>query len=129
MHTIQIFVESRYKVDRKKIKKAITETLSENGIQSPTEISVAVVGDRKMTYLNQHYRQKQGTTNVLSFVAAEGEKLPETELDASRNRLGDIILSYPQVIRDAARDDMLVDDKVDELIRHSMLHLLGVHHE
>jgi rRNA maturation RNase YbeY len=129
MHIIQIFVESRYKVNRKKIKQAITEVLAEHGIQTPVEIAVAVVGDRKMTHLNETYRQKQGTTNVLSFVASEGEKLPETELDDTRNRLGDIILSYPQVVRDSARDEMLVDDKVDELIRHSMLHLLGVHHE
>lgn len=129
MHTIQIFVESRYKVDRKKIKKAITEVLSEHGIQTPVEISLAVVGDRKMTHLNETYRQKQGTTNVLSFVSSEGESLPETELDSARNKLGDIVLSYPQVVRDAARDEVLVDEKVDELVRHSMLHLLGVHHE
>ena len=129
MHTIQIFVESRYKVNRKKIKKAIAEVLIEYGIQTPVEVSVAVVGDRKMTYLNETYRQKKGTTNVLSFVTSEGEKLPEIEMDEAKNRLGDIILSYPQVIRDAARDEMLVDDKVDELVQHSMLHLLGVHHE
>ena len=44
-------------------------------------------------------------------------------------RLGDIVLSYPQVINDAVRDEMLVDDKVDELIEHGLMHLLGIHHE
>ena len=49
----------------------------------------------------------------------------------SRNvlRLGDIVLSYPQVIDDASRDEMLVDDKVDQLIEHGLMHLLGLHHE
>ena len=44
-------------------------------------------------------------------------------------RLGDIVLSYPQVINDAVRDEMLVDDKVDELVEHGIDALLGLHHE
>lgn len=128
MHTITIFVESRYKVNRKKIKQAIVETLSENGVQTPCEVSVAVVGDRKMKYLNETFRKKEGTTNVLSFVSAEGEQLPEA-IPSTTNKLGDIVLSYPRVIFEAARDEVLVDEKVDELVRHSMLHLLGIHHE
>jgi ssRNA-specific RNase YbeY (16S rRNA maturation enzyme) len=39
------------------------------------------------------------------------------------------VLSYPQVINDAVRDEMLVDDKVDELVEHGLMHLLGLHHE
>lgn len=122
---VLIFVESRYKVDRKRIKKSIAEVLEEHNVQSDTEVSVAVVGDRKMAVLNKKYRDKEGTTNVLSFPLAEGE---DTHLPADIIRLGDIVLAYPQVIRDAARDEMLVDDKVDELIRHGLLHLMGIHH-
>ena len=39
------------------------------------------------------------------------------------------VISYPIVLLEASRDDMLVDDKVDELVAHGMTHLLGVHHE
>ncbi len=122
---VLIFVESRYKVDRKRIKKSIAEVLGEHKVQSDTEVSVAIVGDRKMAVLNKKYRNKEGTTNVLSFPLAEGE---DTHLPQDIIRLGDIILAYPQVIRDAARDEMLVDDKVDELVRHGLLHLMGIHH-
>jgi probable rRNA maturation factor len=123
---VLIYVESRYKVSRKKIKSAVFGVCEENDIKSPIEVSVAIVGDRKMKFLNKKYRDKEGTTNVLSFPLAEGEssKMPE-----GRTRLGDIILSYPQVIRDASRDEVLVDEKVDELVRHGMMHLLGLHHE
>ena len=123
--TILIFVESRYKVDRKRIKKSIAEVLAQHNITSDTEVSVAVVGDRKMAGLNRKYRDKEGTTNVLSFPLSEGE---DTHLPADTIRLGDIVLAYPQVIRDAARDEMLVDDKVDELVRHGLLHLMGIQH-
>jgi len=42
--------------------------------------------------------------------------------------LGDIVLSFPKVIEECARDNMLIDDRVDELVEHSLMHLLGFHH-
>jgi ssRNA-specific RNase YbeY (16S rRNA maturation enzyme) len=62
----------------------------------------------------------------LSFSQAEGEPI---KVPSDRLRLGDIVLSYPQVINDAVRDEMLVDDKVDQLVEHGLMHLLGIHHE
>lgn len=127
---ILIFVESRYKVDRKRIKSTIERVLKEQKIVSAIEVSVAIVGDRKMKGLNKKYRNIDKTTNVLSFSLSEGESLiHHPDISKGLLRLGDIVLSYPQVIRDAARDEMLVDEKVDELVEHSLLHLLGVHHE
>ncbi len=123
---ISIYVESRYKVNRKKIKSAIASVLQENNIQSPVEVSVAIVGDRKMTKLNKEYRSKEGTTNILSFPLAEGE---QTHLPGDVTHLGDIVISYPMIIKEASEMEMLVDERVDELVRHGMLHLLGLHHE
>ncbi len=58
------------------IKKTIEETLDENSVKSKTEVSVAIIGDRKMTQLNKKYRNKDGTTNILSFPLTEGESTP-----------------------------------------------------
>lgn len=121
-----IFVESRYRGNRKRIKSAISKLLSEQGIQSPVEVSVAIVGDRKMRELNKKYRGEEKTTNVLSFPLSEGQS---TSLPSDVLRLGDIVISYPQVIKEAAEDEMMIDDKIEELINHSTLHLLGIHHE
>lgn len=128
MNTIKvlIYVESRYKINRKKIKSAIASVLQENNVQSPIEVSIAIVGDRKMAKLNKEYRNKEGTTNILSFPLSEGE---QTHLPDDTTRLGDIVISYPMVIKEAAQYEMLVDERVDELVRHGMLHLLGLHHE
>ena len=123
---VKIFVESRYQVNRQRIKRTIIETLSENGVTSPGEVSVAIVGDRKMRILNKKYRGLDKTTNVLSFPLREGEQPP---LQKNALGLGDIILSYPQVIREASAEEVLVDDKVDELLIHGLQHLLGLHHE
>lgn len=122
---VLLFVESRYKLDRKRIKRVALSVLKEQGIAGPAEISVAIVGDRKMHILNKKYRNLDKTTNVLSFPLSEGESthLPEGSL-----RLGDVVISYPQVIREAAEEEVFVDDKIEELLKHGILHLLGIHH-
>lgn len=122
---ILIFVESRYKVNRKKIKSAIHEVLDEKGIVSPTEVSLAFVGDRKMHGLNKKFRNLDKTTNILSFPLNEGE---QTALPSDTIRLGDIVISYPQVIKEAAEEEVMVDERIDLLVRHGLLHLLGEHH-
>ncbi len=125
--TTLIFVESRYKVNRKRIKAVVKKTLDSNNIQLNVEVSVAIVGDRKMKVLNEKYRNKQGTTNVLSFPLAEGE---QTKLPVSDTTyLGDIVISYPVVIKEAARDETMVDEKIEMLVENGLNHLLGIHHE
>lgn len=123
---VLIYVESRYKVNRKRIKAAVASVLADNSIKSHVEVSIAIVGDRKMAKLNKKYRNKEGTTNILSFPLSEGEKTP---LPADITRLGDIVISYPVLIKESAEQDMLVDDRVEMLVKHGMLHLLGLHHE
>ncbi len=123
---VLIYVESRYKVNRKRIKSAIEFVLEEQKIQTPLEVSIAIIGDRKMRALNKKYRDKDKTANILSFPLSEGE---QTKLPSDIMRLGDIVISYPQVIREASEQELLVDDRVEELVQHGMLHLLGLHHE
>ncbi len=124
---VLFYVESRYKINRKRIRKLIEHVLQEQKITSTSEVSIAVVGDRKMRALSRKYKNEDKTRNILSFPIAEGK---ETVLPPSGTmRLGDIVLSYPVVIQEAARDEVLVDEKVDELIEHGLLHLLGLHHE
>jgi rRNA maturation RNase YbeY len=125
--SVLIFVESRYKVNRKRIKKVVESVIAGNGVAGPVEVSIAVVGDRKMRQLSKQYKGEDKTRNILSFSQTEGESIIVVSSDVLR--LGDIILSFPQVINDAVRDEMLVDDKVDELIEHGLMHLLGLHHE
>ncbi len=124
--SVPIFVESRYKINRKRIKKIVLDVIEKNEIASAVEVCVAVVGDRKMRQLSKKYKGEDKTRNILSFSQTEGEAI-KTQSDILR--LGDVVLSYPEVINDAIRDEMLVDDKVDELVEHGLMHLLGLHHE
>jgi len=124
--SVPIYVESRYKVNRKRIRDLVSRILNSKDIAGKTEVSVAIVGDRKMRALSKKYKDEDKTRNVLSFSLTEGESAL-APLDTLG--LGDIVISYPQVIRDASKDEVLVDDKIDELLEHGLMHLLGLHHE
>ena len=99
--------------------------MDDHKITSPCEVSLAFVGDRKMRSLNKKFRNLDKTTNILSFPLQEGE---QTVLPANILRLGDIIISYPQLIKEASEEDMMVDERIDMLVRHGLLHLSGEHH-
>lgn len=124
--TTNIFVESRYRVNRRKIKTRVEEIIKSRGITSPVEVSVAVVGDRKMTMLNKKYRNLDKTTNVLSFAQSEGEHMV---INSDKMILGDVVVSYPVMIQEASAENMLVDDKICYWVEHGLQHLLGEHHE
>lgn len=121
-----LFVESRYRTSRKRIKKTVEKVLSEQSVIGPTEVSVALVGDRKMRALSKKYKGEDKTRNILSFSLSEGEPVV---MPTDILRLGDIVISYPEVIREASRDEVLVDDRINELVEHGLMHLLGLHHE
>ena len=123
---VLIFVESRYKVNRKRIRKLVVSLLNKQEIIGKTEVSIAVVGDRKMRELSRKYKGEDKTRNVLSFSQTEGEP---SQAQSDVLYLGDVVVSYPQVIKEAAAEDMFVDDKIDELIEHGLMHLLGINHE
>lgn len=124
--SILLYVESRYKVNRKRIRKIVSQTLHTQNIQGPVEVSIAFVGDRKMRELSKKYKGEDKTRNILSFSLHEGERIV---LPTDKLRLGDIVISYPVLITESAKEDMLVDDRVDMLVEHGLLHLLGLHHE
>jgi len=123
---VPIYVESRYKVNRRRIRELVSKILNNKDVAGKTEVSVAIVGDRKMRKLSKKYKNEDKTRNVLSFSLTEGESV---SMPSDILGLGDIVISYPQVIRDASKDEVLVDDKIDELLEHGLMHLLGINHE
>lgn len=100
--------------------------MGERGVRGDVEISISVVGDRKMQSLNKKYKDKNETCDVLSFSQVEGEgpAWPDGVL-----RLGDVVISFPQARKNAREKETLVDEEINFLLRHGLLHLLGIHHE
>src|SRR5205085_1841600 len=88
-------------------------------------VTVAFVSDRLMRDLNRRWRGRRGTTDVLSFPAAqdEFEKLSGDET------LGDVVISVEQADRQAQEHGLTLDEEIAQLILHGLLHLCGYDHE
>jgi len=127
---VLIKTESHYPINRKDIDAAVRAHL-DGKVKRDTEVSIAIAGDRLMKSLNKTYRKKDYTTDVLSFTFTEalsgsGPFVESPEDDILR--LGDIIVSYPEAVREAGEMNRMVDDVVRELVLHGLDHLLGIHH-
>ena len=123
---VLLHVESRYRVGRKRVRQTVEKVLKTQDVQGPVEVSIAIVGDRKMRELSKKYKGEDKTRNILTFSLIEGEPIV---MPTDILRLGDIVISYPVVITEAAAQEKLVDDRINELIEHGLMHLLGVQHE
>lgn len=117
--------DSHYRVNRRRIRKLISTVLSQKRVKGTVEVSIRIAGDRLLHKLNKEYRSLDKPANILTFPLQETRSF----VDAPDNvlRLGDIVISYPQVIKTAAEENKLVDDTIDELILHGLSHLLGTY--
>lgn len=86
-------------------------------------VVAAFVSDKKMRELNNAFRGKNATTDVLSF------PFEADEFDAEKNNLGDIIISAEQAERQAEENNLDFETEVKQLILHGILHLCGFDHE
>ncbi len=132
MNNILISADSRYPISRPKIKRNLDKILLDKKISSAVEISVLVCGTRQARKLAKKYLREEKPHNVLSF-SQEDRKLTGWSVKLGDNKtfllLGDIVVCYPIAQKEANRDNMMVDEKINELVGHGLLHLLGEHHE
>jgi len=130
MIAVLFTTESHFPVKKSTVTQAIEKSL-EGRVKRDTEVSVSIIGDRRMQELNRTYRQKDYPTDVLSFPQYDPSQPGAPFVDSPDGilRLGDIVVSYPQAVREATEENKLVDEKIVELILHGLEHLLGNHHE
>jgi probable rRNA maturation factor len=126
---INLFVGSRYPVDRKKIRQCAKDFLLKKGVDH-AEIDISIVGSRKIKQLNESELKHKGTTDVLSFPQHEKNKLDDFPLPAGiPPHLGDIVLSFPEAVKTAKKYGKRVDQQLCFYLEHGMMHLLGYHHD
>lgn len=136
MVNILISSDSRYPINKLVIQSTVLEVLQRHKISGRTEISISIVGSRKIHEINKKYRGLDTPTDILTFALEDAptnlQHIPRVGFVASPDktlRLGDIVLSYPQVIEDASLDGVSVDEEMRILVEHGVKHLLGIHHD
>ncbi|ABK43949.1 protein of unknown function UPF0054 [Magnetococcus marinus MC-1] len=98
---------------------------------APLEVSVLLSDDEAVQALNAQYRGKDKPTNILSFAMEEeaDDAMPMPIMAGEPRLLGDLILAYQTVQREAAEQDKPFDQHLTHLLVHGTLHLLGYDHE
>ena len=89
-----------------------------------TEISVRLTGDEEIKLLNKQYRDKNSSTNVLSFPSLNDSIHPE-----ANEMLGDIVISKDTVLREAQNSKKSFEQHLSHLGIHGLLHLMGFSHD
>ncbi len=89
------------------------------------EVSVVLADDEFLQGLNMKYCNKDAPTNILSFPIAEPEILIAPAPFLS---LGDIVMSYETVKKEAAEQNKSFRDHVAHMLVHGCLHLLHYDH-
>jgi probable rRNA maturation factor len=110
------------------------------------DATICFVSDAEIARMNEAFRRKKGSTDVLSFPAVERRRpvrLPlvvkggqrtaggrrQTSDRPSREDLGDIAISPAAARHNARRGGRTVQSELQILMLHGILHLLGYDHE
>ncbi len=98
----------------------------------PDAAFVRFVTDREMLRLNERFRKKTNTTDVLSF-PSETRSQPRTlrrrTMELRGSFLGDIAISPTVARRNAKAFGRTMSEEICILMLHGVLHLLGYDHE
>jgi probable rRNA maturation factor len=128
---IRVEEEFRGMMDGGWVKKIVRQVLKAEGVAPPYEVSLVFTDSETVQQLNRDYRGVDEPTDVLAFYM-----LPQKEADFSFalppdgvTRLGEVIISYPQAVKQAKEQGHSTERELALLIIHGILHLLGYDHE
>ncbi|MCX5857142.1 MAG: rRNA maturation RNase YbeY [Deltaproteobacteria bacterium] len=115
--------QKKVKLDLRRIRRAVHK-LKKALKCADQEISLLFVDNEQIREMNRQYLNRDHATNVISFPLKEG-----AYGHINPQVLGDIVISVERAFQDAAAGDLSLDDEIDFLVIHGLLHLLGYNHE
>jgi len=108
---VEINNQTKSSIDLAVLTRVAEQTMKLLGV-SDKELSVGLVGDKRMAQLNRDYRGKDKPTDVLSF---EGED----------EMLGEVILDWQHIKRQAKTLGKTEVEELYFILIHGILHLVG----
>ena len=137
---VQVFDEFEDEVCQSWLESVCRAALEQGCIRE--KVSLVIADDDTVRALNAEYRGIDKTTDVLSFAYDnEGEYYGEGDAPSDwsadedfvlppgeSSGLGEVIVSYPQAVRQAREAGHSLDLELAHLITHGILHLMGHDH-
>lgn len=105
------------------MERAVLKCLQYEGFSTPAEVSILLVDDKTIHDMNRNYRGIDRPTDVLSFSLLEGED--KGVANGELLPIGDIVISIDTAERQAIELGRELDDELETLVIHGVLHLLG----
>jgi probable rRNA maturation factor len=125
---IEINNLTRKKIDPDWVKKIVRKTVKLAGVSFDSlELSVVFLDKGEMRKINQTYKGKKKSTDVLSFQLDLGYNKKEEKL--KQNYIGGEIILCPEVIAKNARENKVsFEHELGFVLSHGALHVLGWRH-
>ncbi len=109
------------KVPSRRLKKKAQRILDFLN-QGEADLSIALVGSPQIQELNARYRNRNEPTDVLSFPS-------QGTLPKGIKLLGDVVISVEQAAKQAQQRGKSLEEEMESLLIHGILHLLDYDHE
>lgn len=104
------------------VERAAASTLRFNGTSVEAGLTLVLTDDAQLHQLNRDYLGIDAPTDVLAFPAGD------TDPDTGQIYLGDVIISVPRAVEQAAEHNHSPAAELLLLAVHGTLHLLGYDH-
>lgn len=115
-NSFSVFVQDTVHNRKQLSKKQCVEWLSLVA-KNQSKITLRIVDENESKILNKKFRNKDTSTNILSFLMLE---------DPIE---GDLVLCHPIIKKEAKAQNKKIRDHYAHLIIHGYLHLLGYDHQ
>lgn len=105
-----------------KFTEAFKLISKEEDLDDNASINIKIIKDKEMLNLNNHFRNKESSTNVLSFTNEDISK-------SITGNLGDIAINYDYILEESNEQNKTFDDHMIHMLIHGIYHILGFEHD
>ena len=105
-----------------KFTEAFKLISKEEDLDNDASINIKIIKDEEMLNLNNHFRNKETSTNVLSFTNEDISK-------SITGNLGDIAINYDYILEESNEQNKTFDDHMIHMLIHGIYHILGFEHD
>ena len=132
---INISIESEFsrELDEQWLNDIVITILNEINPSDKVELGITITDNETVRQLNRDYRNLDEYTDVLAFhmpnSSTENIEFQFVPPPDDINHLGDIVISYPQTVKQAREQGHQATEELLILVIHGILHLFGYDHE
>lgn len=132
--SVQIATQFEQLCNASLLRRVAAQTLRHQMVESGS-LTIRLTDDEEIRELNRNYRGIDDATDVLSFpncaeMAPTDIQLivPDELAEVETDYLGDLLIAVPYTSRQAEKLNRSLEDELNLLVAHGVLHLLGYDH-